>query len=249
MSRPEELHKKLKPSSPREACPLAKQRVFTMAPQAAQACVDSNPRSILDLVPPYTLDIAATEHVNDGLGSETYALFRDGSYVRTTRHRRLVVKKPKTGKVLPLEGSTLRCTWTGDHWHATFKMDYVFTLVEGERNLVRFTVRVVHDSRGTDEQFLHPLTGKFCTSLAEVFCTGGWTEMFTQDQIQKKQAYYDELLEAIQERLPLMLDFEDSDWESQSIPVVAEQVEHNPRFVRNERGNCVVLQDLQFDKS
>ena len=39
MSRPEELRKKLKPSPPPEACPLAKQRVLTMASQAAQACV------------------------------------------------------------------------------------------------------------------------------------------------------------------------------------------------------------------
>ena len=249
MSRPEELRKKVKPSSPPEVCPLAKQRVLTMASQAMQACVGRNAGSILDLFPPHGLDIAVTEHVNDGLESETYALFRDGSYVRTARHGRLMVMKPETGKVLPLEDSAHRCTWTGDHWHATFKMDYVFTLVEGERNLVRFTVRVVHDSCGTDKQFLHPLTGKFCTSLAEVFCTGGWTEMFTQDQIQKKQACYDELLEAIQERLPLMLNFEESDWESQSIPVVAEKVRHNPRFVRNERGNCVVLQDLSFDKS
>lgn len=157
-------------------------------------------------------------------------------------------KKPKTGEVLPLENSTHRCTWTGDHWHATFEMDYVFILVEGERNLVRLTVRIVHDSNGADKQYLHPLTGKFCTSLAEVFCTGGWSQ-FSLKEIQQKQVYYDELLEAVQERLPSTLDLEGSDRESQCIPVVMERVEHDPSFVRNERGNCVVLQDLQFDKS
>lgn len=157
-------------------------------------------------------------------------------------------KGSKTGKALPLENNTLRCTPTGNHSHATFAMDYVFTLVEGERSLARLTVRIVHDSHGADKQFLHPLTGKFCTSLAEVFCTGGWSQ-FSVKEIQQKQAYYDELLETIQERLPSMLALKEADWESQSIPVVAEKVRHNPSFVRNERGNSVVLQDLQFDKS
>jgi hypothetical protein len=157
------------------------------------------------------------------------------------------LRKRKTGKMLPREDSTLRCTRTGDQWQATFAIDYVFTLVECERRLVTLTVRIVHDSHGADKQFLHPLTGEFCASLAEVFCTGGWSR-FSVKEIRQKEAYYDELLEAIQERLPSMLASKEADWESQCIPAVMERVEHDPKFLRNERGNCVVLQDLQFDE-